>query len=342
MGDAKMKVLAADIGGTKTLLQIVDWSTENDPHILAELRYHSGDYSSFDALLQEFLTEVERAVVSGLAGACFAVAGPMVKGVVKATNLSWQLDPEHLQTRFDLPQVTLINDFQALGYGIECLKSDDFAVLQRGEPEQTAPQALIGAGTGLGQALLVWQEQPAHYQVLPTEGGHVDFAPLGEVQIELLHYLSRNLGHVSYERLLSGGGLVNIYCFLKESSGIAQDPALEIGMGEGDPAAAISCFALEHGDPLAEQALDLFVQIYGAQAGNLALTCLSQGGVFVGGGIAPKILERLQAGGFMKAFLNKGRLSAFLQQIPVKVILEPKVGLWGASLVAVRLANGKA
>jgi glucokinase len=339
MGDEKMKVLAADIGGTKTLLQIADW-TGNIPRVLVEQRYSSGGYSSFDALLQEFLMEAD-SPVSGLAGACFAVAGPMAKGVVKATNLAWRLDAKQLQTRFELPQVVLINDFQAVGYGIECLKPDDFAVLQPGEPKQTAPQALIGAGTGLGQALLVWQDQLAHYQVLPTEGGHVDFAPRGEVQIELLRYLSRNLEHVSYERLLSGSGLVNIYQFLKENSSVAEDHTLKIAMDEGDPAAAISRFALEHRNPLAEQALDLFIQIYGAQAGNLALTCLPWGGVFVGGGIAPKIIERLRGGGFMDAFRSKGRLSSIVQRISVKVILEPKVGLWGASLLAMRLANEK-
>jgi glucokinase len=187
----------------------------------------------------------------------------------------------------------------------------------------------------------VWQDQLNHYQVLPTEGGHVDFAPQGELQIELLRYLSRNLGHVSYERLLSGSGLVTLYHFLKEIGGMAEDPALKIAMGEGDPAAAISRFALEYRDPLAGQALDLFVQIYGAQAGNLALTCLPRGGIFIAGGIAPKIIERLQSGGFMDAFLSKGRLSTFLQRIPVKIILEPKVGLWGASLLAARLANEK-
>lgn len=334
-----MRVLAADIGGTKTLLQIADWR-ENTPHILAEQRHPSDGYSSFDALLEEFLAQAG-SHASGFASACFAVAGPMVKGVVEATNLTWRLNAEQLQTRFKLPQVALINDFQAMGSGIECLKPDDFAVLQSGESKQTAPQALIGAGTGLGQALLVWQDQLGYYQVLPTEGGHVDFAPLGEVQIKLLRYLSRNLGHVSYERLLSGGGLVGIYHFLKENSDVEEDPALKIAMNEGDPAAAISISALEQQSALAEQALELFVRIYGAQAGNLALTCLPRGGIFIGGGIAPKIIKCLQAGGFMDAFLSKGRLSSLLQQIPVKVILEPKVGLWGASLLAMRLANEK-
>src|SRR5699024_7871809 len=179
--------------------------------------------------------------------------------VVEATNLAWRLNAKQLQTRFKLPQVALINDFQAMGSGIECLKPDDFAVLQSGESKQTAPQALIGAGTGLGQALLVWQDQLGYYQVLPTEGGHVDFAPLGEVQIKLLRYLSCNLEHVSYERLLSGSGLVNIYHFLKENSDVEEDPALKIAMNEGDPAAAISGSALKHKSALAGQALELFV-----------------------------------------------------------------------------------
>ncbi|BAW80443.1 glucokinase [Candidatus Nitrosoglobus terrae] len=338
-----MKVLAADIGGTKTLLQVVDWPIGmGDRRVLADRRYSSRDYSSFDDLLQVFLAEIDRTVANSLASACFGVAGPIVKGIAKATNLPWQLDSDHLQQQFNLPQIALINDFQAQGYGIECLKPDDFAVLQLGESEQKAPQALIGAGTGLGQALLVWREDLERYQVLPTEGGHVDFAPMGEMQIELLRYLSHSLEHVSYEHLLSGNGLVNIYHFLKENGKVTENPALRMAINESDdPPAAISNFALERVDPLANQALNLFAQIYGAQAGNLALTSLSRGGVFIGGGIAPKILKRLQGGDFMKAFLNKGRLSALLQQIPVKVILEPKVGLWGAALVAMRLAHGK-
>ncbi|ADE16106.1 glucokinase [Nitrosococcus halophilus Nc 4] len=334
-----MKVLAADLGGTKTLLQVTRW-TEETPQVLAERRYHSSGYPSFDVLLQEFLTEVGD-IVSNLAGACFAVAGPVAKGTAEVTNLSWRLEEECLQKGFGLPQVTLINDFQAIGYGIESLKPADFAVLQAGVPEYAAPQAVIGAGTGLGQALLVWQEQAGHYQVLPTEGGHVDFAPRGELQIALLGYLSRHLEHVSYERLLSGSGLVTLYRFLKETSGETEDLALKKALEEGDPAAAISRFALERRDPLAGRALDLLARIYGAQAGNLALTCLPRGGLFVAGGIAPKIIECLQAGGFMEAFLSKGRLSQLLRQIPVKVILEPKVGLWGASRVAARLANEK-
>ncbi|KFI22904.1 glucokinase [Nitrosococcus oceani] len=331
-----MKVLAADIGGTKTLLQITEWG-ENTPQVLAEQRYLSGDYSSFNDLLRTFLTETG-STGNGLRGACFAVAGVVTQGVATATNLPWRLDATHLEATFELPQVVLINDFTAIGYGIEGLTPDDFAILQSGKPEVAAPQAVIGAGTGLGQALLVWQERTGHYQVLPTEGGHVDFAPQGKLQIALLTYLSRQLDHVSYERVLSGSGLVTLYHFLKKTSGMAESPALKKALSEGDQAAAISRSALEHGDPLAGQALDLLVQIYGAQAGNLALACLPRGGLFVAGGIAPKIIERLQAGGFMEAFLSKGRLSELMHQIPVKVILESKVGLLGASRLAMRLA----
>lgn len=334
-----MKVLAADIGGTKTLLQITDW-TEEPPQVLLEQRYPSADYPRFDDLLQAFLAESGDAA-GDLAGACFAVAGPTAEGKASATNLPWLLDAAHLQVEFRLPQVTLINDFRAIGYGIESLKPDDLAVLQSGEPKAKWLQAIIGAGTGLGQALRVWQDQGARYQVLPTEGGHADFAPQGEVQIELLRYLSRRLDHISYERLLSGAGLVTLYHFLKETSGIAEEPALRQALEEGDPAAAISRFALEQRDPLAGQALDLFARIYGAQAGNLALTCLSRGGVFLAGGIAPKILAQLQAGGFVEAFLSKGRLSDLMREIPVKVILEPKVGLLGAAQLAAQLAKEK-
>jgi glucokinase len=334
-----MKVLAADIGGTKSLLQVTDWSGDR-PQVLVERRYLSGAYAHFEPLLQEFL-EGAGEIADGLAGVCFAVAGPVAGRTVDATNLPWSLDAERLQAGFNLPRVTLINDFQAIGYGIECLKPEDFLVLQPGVPEANAPRAIIGAGTGLGQAILVWQEREGFYQVLPTEGGHVDFAPRGELQIELLRYLSRSLEHVSYERLLSGEGLVALYRFLKETSGIAEDTALVKAMREGDAAAAISAFALEQRERLSSQALDLFVQIYGAQAGNLALSCLPRGGLFVSGGIAPKIFARLQYGGFMDAFLSKGRLSNLLQRIPVKVILETKVGVWGAAFLAAQVAKEK-
>lgn len=335
-----MRVLAADIGGTKTLLQVTDWTAPESPRVLVEQRYPSGNYPRFDALVQAFLTEWGGRA-SDLAGACFAVAGPVTETSAEATNLSWRLDSAHLQAEFRLPQVTLINDFRAIGYGIEGLRPADLAVLQAGEFKAKEPQAVIGAGTGLGQALLVWQEKKACYRVMSTEGGHVDFAPLGEVQIALWRYLVRHLrlDHISYERVLSGGGLANLYHFLKETGDIAEAPALRQALEEGDPAAAISRFALERQDPLAGRALDLFARIYGAQAGNVALACLPRGGLFLAGGMAPKILAQLQAGGFMEAFLSKGRLSNLLREIPVKVILEPRVGLWGAARLAVRLAR---
>ncbi len=328
-----MPILAGDIGGTKTLLQIADFA-EGSYRVIDERRYANVYYSDFTVMVSEFLQSA--AIHSGplpLTAACFGVAGPINVTAgsehTHLTNLPWTVDSSILSYTFKIPKVRLINDFQAAGYGIDALTPADLRNLQAGEPRLYGPRALIGAGTGLGEGLLIWQQD--HYEVLAAEGGHVDFAPTDELQIALLRHLMQKFPRVSYERILSGRGLINLYDFLRSHTAAPASVA-------ADPA-AITVAALEKKDPVAVQALDLFVAIYGAQAGNLALTVMASGGVYIAGGIAPKIIDRLTAGAFMRAFLNKGRLSPFLTTIPVQVVMNPKVGLMGAALVASRLQN---
>ena len=328
-------VLAADIGGTHTRLCIVQHEG-GSARIVAEQTYASAAYSRFADVLREFLPG---AAGNTIAAACFAVAGPVRETAtgqaVKITNLPWNISARDLEREFGFPKVRLINDFQAIGYGIEALKESDFAVLEMGNPVRHGPRAVIGAGTGLGQAILVWQRD--HYEPVATEGGHADFGPTDELQIELARYLIKECGRASYERILSGPGLARLYAFLRARGSTPESRTLAEAIVAGDPAAAITQAALEHNDALANQALDLFVRIYGAQAGNLALTIGATGGVYIAGGIAPKIIAKLKDSAFLDAFRSKGNMSAYVANIPVRVVMNPKVGLIGAVAVAGRL-----
>lgn len=328
-----MRILAADIGGTKTLAQLLDVHT-GGIEILAEARFDSAHYDD-PALMFEDLARRMGCV----AAACFGVAGPVSGNrehqTAQITNLPWHMDNRRLAQRLGIAQVRLINDFQAIGYALDRLKEKDLVVLQAGVEHVHGVRALIGAGTGLGEGYLVWGGE--HYEVLASEGGHVDFAPTDDLQIGLLQFLTARFGRVSYERLLSGPGLVNIYTFLRQRAGTAESLELAAAMADGDCAAAIAEFALWRSDKLAQQALEMFVKIYGAQTGNLALATLARGGVYIAGGIAPKIIDALHTGIFMEAFNAKGRMQPLLQAIPVKVILNPKAGLIGAAVAASRL-----
>ena len=326
-------VLAGDIGGTKTLLQIADFDRDRY-RVLAQQRYENSAYANFSDIVHDFIAQAQQPAIRA---ACFGIAGPVIATAtgehVKLTNLPWILDSDRLARDFAIPKVRLINDFQAAGYGMEALTPADLVPLQRGTPEPQGVRALIGAGTGLGQGLLFWRN--GRYEAHSTEGGHVDFAPTDDLQIELLQFLRREHPHVSYERVVSGRGLVNIFEFLRTRCGAAC--ATDVEPDVDDRAAAIANAALSSNDPLASQALDMFVDIYGAQAGNLALTTLSTGGVYIAGGIAPKILPRLTDGRFMRAFRNKGRMSALVATIPVYVVTNQAVGLMGTALAASRL-----
>jgi len=320
-----MTVLAGDVGGTKTFLALAHMASGR-LIIEREARFATGDYSVLTPMIQAFLAG------AAPAAACFGIASPVTGRRVKLTNREFWIDADEIARDCGIASVRLINDFAAIGYGLDALVASDLETLQAGAAKPHAPRALIGAGTGLGVAILIWQD--THYEVLSSEGGHVDFAPVGEMQAALLRFLSTSHEHVSYERILSGAGLEAIFEYLCTT----QSPSVELqeAFKQGDPAAAISAFGLDRRDPVAERALDLFCRIYGQQAGNLALTVLAEGGIYIAGGIAPKIIAKLEDGNFMQAFRAKGRYQAWLTQLPVHVVMNPKVGLLGAALAASR------
>ncbi len=329
-------VIAGDIGGTKVLLELAVVSSEG-VHVLHKRLFKSADYGDFAVLVRTFLQDLP--ADRKPSAACFGVAGPVISSdagqQAALTNLPWHIATREIAGMTGIDKVGLINDWGATGYGIEALRPDDLVVLQAGTPQPQGVRALIGAGTGLGEAILCWCQD--HYEVISTEGGHVDFAPIDKLQVELWHYLTERLGRISYERLLSGAGLVRIYSFLRERGDAPETPALANAVAEGDAAAAISRAAMSGGDELAQKALDLFVSIYGAQAGNLALTTLAHGGVYIAGGVAAKIIDKMRDGTFMRAFRTKGRMSLLLETIPVYVATNQEVGLMGAALAASRM-----
>jgi glucokinase len=335
-----MRVLAGDIGGTNVRLQIAEIG-DVGIRTAAKARFDSARYETFAHLLSDFLAMPASAAAGPPDAVCLAVAGPVRQTssgqAVQVTNLPWAMDSAGLARDFGFARLRLINDFQAVGYGIEALNPDDLVILQRGEPETHGVRAALGAGTGLGQAILIWQRE--HYEAYPTEGGHVDFAPTDEEQVALWRYLTSRHGRVSCERVVSGPGLADIYAFLREWGGAAESPQLAGEIRQGDPAAVIARAALASEDALAAQALDLFVRVYGAQAGNLALSVLARGGIYIAGGIAPKIVDKLADGNFIRAFHAKGRMSSLLRSVPVSVVMNENVGMLGATLAAGRLAT---
>ena len=333
-----MRVLAGDIGGTKTLLQIAD-IFPNTSRVMFEKSYESRRYPEFLPLVKEFLKSATAHTDLILASACFGVAGPVSEREASTTNLPWRIDADACVRELKINNIALINDFQAVGYGIDGLEDKDVIPLQEGIEQSAGPRAVIGAGTGLGEGFLVWNGD--RYDIFPSEGGHVDFGPTDDIQLELLKYLRARFGRVTYERVVSGPGLQNIYAFLRERNPDAESPELKSVWSSSDGPAAISRFAMESHDAMAIQALEIFCDVYGAQAGNLALTCLPTGGVYVAGGIAPKIIETLKTSTFMYAFKNKGRMQSLLETIPVRVIVNPKVGLMGAALMAARISGRK-
>ena len=348
-------LLAGDIGGTKTILRLVETKTVEaqelpSQQILYEALYSSRHFPDLVPMVREFLAAATQELNTTPAPekACFAIAGPVVNNTSILTNLAWSLDTQRLEQELAIANVRLINDFEAVGYGVLGLAPSDLCTLQASNPQIHAPVAVIGAGTGLGEGFLIRQQ--TGYQVYPSEGGHADFAPRSELEFQLLKYLleKHNIQRISAERVISGQGIVAIYQFLRdrdvatESSPIGQVVKTweqEVGRTEKsvDPAAAISMAALNKSDRLSEQTLQVFVEAYGAEAGNLAIKLLPYGGLYVAGGIAAKILPLIQEGSFLKAFSNKGRVSSLLMKVPVHVVLNPQVGLIGAALCAARL-----
>jgi len=317
-------ILAGDIGGTNTRLAIVD-AAPGGMRILFEKTFPSRERTSLEAVLAEFLSLHPAA----FARASFGIAGPVRNGRCEATNLPWVVDAKSVAKRLRLKRVGLINDLVANAYGIAMLRGKDFVTLNRGARNAQGNQALISAGTGLGQAGML-RGEGAHHP-FASEGGHADFAPRNHLEMELLDYLLKRHRRVSYERLVSGPGLVNAYHFLRDTGKEKEPPWLAEQLLQGDPAAVVSQNALNGKSPLCIQALDLFVSVYGAEAGNFALAIMATGGVYLGGGIAPKIVSKLKEPGFMNAFTSKGRLSPLLMDIPVRVIMNPKTALLGAA-----------
>lgn len=325
MSEFSRTLLAGDIGGTKTFLALAHIQ-DTRVQVLREARYDTADYASLTPMVQDFLA----GVVPDAAG--FGLATPVSERQVKLTNLDFWIDADDIVQRTGIASVRLLNDFAAIAYGLDLLQAEDVMALQTGRVQAKTPRVLLGAGTGLGVAMLAWCGE--HYQILSSEGGHMDFAPVGGEQLGLLNFLSARHGHVSYERILSGAGLHAIYDYLISSQSTLATP-LALTAQEDMPA-AISHAGLSGEDACAAQALTLFVQIYGQYAGNLALLAQPEAGIYLAGGIAPKIIARLQQPDFLEAFRAKGRYRAWLSQLPVYVVMNPKVGLLGALLAASR------
>ena len=321
--------LAGDIGGTKTLLQI--GAADGAHELLPQKFYLNARYAGLAEILDEFLRE---AGAPSIAAACFALACPISGRRVTLTNLPWEVDADALAARFAIPRVSLINDFEAVGLGIAALRPADLLTLQPGEPQAQGVRMVAGAGTGLGVAWLSWQD--GGYAVHPSEGGHMDFAPTDAIQCELLQYLQQRTGHVSYERIVSGSGIVAIMEFLRDTGRGVPSMQLVAAMGE-NAAAAITQFAQQGDEPIAHMALDLFLRVYGAFVGNVALATLPRGGVYVAGGIAEKISTAMRHGVFLRSFLDKGRYAGLLETLPLHIVANQRVGLLGAGLVAQRM-----
>ena len=322
-------LLAGDIGGTKTVLAV--FSAENGPyHPLVEKSYPSTHYDSLEQIITSFLGEVNLPVSS----ACFAIAGPIIAGRAKITNLTWVVDSQNLKSTFGWHAVLLLNDLESVAYALAILGPGDIHTLNPGKPVLGGSIAVLAPGTGLGEAYLTYHN--GRYLAHASEGAHVSFGPVGDLQIGLLKYMNaQGFSHVSFERVCSGGlGIPNLYAYLKsidyalEPEWLAQQLA-----GTDDPTPAIVNAALDHNRPceLASAALDLFVDILGAEAGNMALKLLTSGGIYLGGGISPRILSRLRQPRFLEAIFAKGRFREMLSSYPVHVILNPKVGLLGAA-----------
>ena len=334
---SRQYLLAADVGGTKVAVALAVAGAAARPEIVVQQVYACQEFAGLQPILENFLKLPAVAEHRGvIAAACFAVAGPVASNSTTLTNLGWAIDGNALAVKLRLPEVRLMNDFSAAGRGIGRLASGEIETLQAGNPVARAARLIIGAGSGLGVGFLTWHDEG--YTVHPSEAGHADFAPVDELQDRLLAHLRRSFGRVSYERVVSGPGLMRIFSFLQETgAGIPSKQLQEALKQRVDTAEVISEFAMARLDPLAVRALELFVSIYGAFAGNLALTTLARGGVYVSGGIAPKIAPTLKEGAFLHAFVHKGRFSDLLAAMPVRVVMNPHVGLLGALLEAARM-----
>jgi glucokinase len=317
-------ILAGDVGGTKVHLALYDFSNGRLTYSRDE-KYAAKEYSGLEEIVKEFLGKDK------VTAACFGVPGPVRDGRLRLTNLPWTLDSRELAKGLGIRHVFLINDLEANGYGIAELQPDQIYTLSEGDASQIGNRALVAAGTGLGEGILIWNGRM--HVPFPSEGGHSDFAPRNEDEIDLLRFLKQRYnGRVSFERVVSGMGMTGIYEFLRDVRGIEEPTWLAEKLAKAeDPNSVITEMGLAARAEICEKTLDMFVSSYGAEAGNLALKVLSVGGLYVGGGIAPRILEKLKDGTFIKAFTDKGRLSQLLINMPVRVILDSRAALLGAA-----------
>ena len=316
------RILAGDVGGTKTVLALY----HNINGQLEEIRkqtFPSGKHNCFEDLLIDFIASDTQIDV-----AAFGIAGPVKEQRCITTNLPWTIDAKEIQTKLNINQVYLLNDLESAAYGILCLET--FYELNENAVEASGHIGVIAAGTGLGEAILFFDGNQHH--AMPTEGGHCEFAPQNRLQDQLLVFLRKRFnGHVSIERILSGDGFGNIYDFLKSIDFAPSNPELETQMLQGDRNAIISQAGLNGTDTLCQQTMQMFCEVYGAEAGNLALKCLPRGGVYIAGGIAPKIRHALESGLFMKGYLDKGRMQHAIENIPVRIVDNPEAPLLGAA-----------
>jgi len=324
----KSLVLAGDIGGTKTNLGLFS-KGKTRPRLERMESFSSRDASNLESIITRFMDRQDQQITS----ACFGIAGPIVKGRSKITNLSWVISKDRIKRYFKWRRVRLINDLTATALSVPLLRREEMYFLNETRKGRAQNLALIAPGTGLGQALLVYNK--GRYIPIASEGGHVDFSPGNEEEVDLWRYMHGRFGHVSIERVLSGSGLYHIYSWLKASGKYKEIPSLTKMIHEMDPAKAITQAALSHKSPICRKALNVFISILGAVSGNLVLTGMATGGVYLGGGIPPKILSAIREGRFMKAFADKGRFKDLLEKIPVRVILNDKAALLGAAHCAI-------
>jgi len=327
-------ILAGDVGGTKVHLALYDF-TNGRLHPIRDQKYPAHEFASLDDVVNKFLADDSGSDSSkgAIVAACFGCPGPVRDGRLKLTNLPWILDTRDLVKSLSIPHISLINDLEANGYGIPELAPDKIFTLHTGNPEEDGHAGLMAAGTGLGEALLIWDGK--RHRPIPSEGGHADFAARSNREIALLEYLRSTLkGRVSWERVVSGLGIKNVYAFLRDVEKINEPGWLHDRMQCEDPNAVIGECAEDGSSSLCFETMKIFTGAYGAEAGNLALKVLATSGIYLGGGIAPKILKTLQNGTFIQAFIDKGRLSPLLESDPVRVILDDTCALLGAAAFA--------
>ncbi len=326
-------ILAGDVGGTKVHLALYNFASGALVRLRDE-KFPAADYACLDDVVNAFLgkgTEKKEEIVAS----CFGCPGPVKDGRLKLTNLPWTLDTRSLQHNLGIEHIFLINDLEANGYGIPELAKDQIFTLHDGDVSAVGHRGLISAGTGLGESVLVWDPKLRRHTPLASEGGHVDFAPRDEREIELLRYLQRTLkGRVSFERVVSGIGIRNVYAFLRDVEKMEEPDWLRQRMATEDPNAVIGTCAEDESAPICVDTMNIFAASFGAKAGNLGLTLLASGGIYLGGGIAPKVLKLMQNGRFTEAFLDKGRMRPILESMPVRIILDDTCALLGAAAYA--------